>query len=163
MQNEVSEFGGILLYLIGGAAFFVVAMTASWVLRPKRPNVEKNAVYESGEEAVSSPHAQFNIRFYVIALIFVLFDIELAFLFPWAVVFANPSLQAATNGLWGWLALAEAFIFVLLLSLGLLYAWKKGFLSWDKPSPPKATSQSKVPKQLYEDFNKKYGVAISQD
>lgn len=156
MNPEISAFGGILLYLIGGILFFMLAMAVSWLLRPKRPNAEKNRIYESGEEAGGSARAQFNIRFYVVALIFVLFDIELVFLFPWAVVFANQELMTQTQGAWGWLVLAEAFVFISLLAVGLLYAWKKGFLNWVKPTQSAPKVSSPVPPALYERFNEQY-------
>jgi NADH-quinone oxidoreductase subunit A len=96
------------------------------------------------------------VRFYIIALIFVLFDVELVFLFPWATVFANRQLIQETNGLWGWFALAEMFLFVGILILGLAYAWIKGYLDWVKPEVKLSSFESGVPRHLYDGINQKY-------
>ncbi len=84
--------------------FILIGLFVAKLLRPHRPNAEKLATYECGEEAVGSSWVQFNPRFYVIALIFIIFDVELAFMFPWAVVFGRRELVEGTNGLWGWFA-----------------------------------------------------------
>ena len=152
----LSDFGVILLFLIGGAIFALVGITAARLLRPNRPNPEKLASYECGEEALGDARTQFNPRFYVIALIFVIFDVELAFLFPVATVFGLRSLIEETDGLWGWFALTEIVIFVTILALGLAYAWRKGHLDWIKPKPVIPVSNSKVPLDLYEQINKRY-------
>jgi NADH-quinone oxidoreductase subunit A len=99
---------------------------------------------------------QFNAKFYVVALIFILFDVELVFLFPWATVFGNATLIEQTNGLWGWFTLAEMFIFVGILALGLAYVWAKGYLDWVKPDLRTPKFKSKVPIEMYEQVNKKY-------
>jgi len=125
-------------------------------IRPNRPNAEKLAPYECGEEPVGSPWTNFNVRFYIIALLFVLFEVEILFLFPWATVFGNAKLIEETNGLWGWFAIVEVAIFVFLLALGLVYAWVKGYLDWIKSEPQTEQFESKVPKHLYDELNKKY-------
>ncbi len=154
-----SDFGTLLLFLIGGAIFIVLGLFTASLIRPHRPNAEKLSTYECGEEAVGSSWVQFNPRFYVIALIFIIFDVELAFMFPWAVVFGRRDLIEATNGLWGWFALAEMFIFIGILALGLAYAWVKGHLDWIKPKPVIPTSHSPVPADLYQQVNeRKYTV-----
>src|SRR5688500_132082 len=134
-QRYLSDFGEVLLFIIGGILFILVTLFVSKIIRPHRPNVEKLSTYESGEEPVGSAWAQFNIRFYIIALIFLLFEVEIVFLFPWSTIFANRTLMAETNGLWGWFAVIEALIFILVLALGLVYAWVKGHLDWIKPDP----------------------------
>ena len=154
--TQLSEFGFILLFIIGAIVFVVVAMTVARLIRPNRPNPEKLSSYECGEEPVGSAWGQFNVRFYIVALIFILFDVELVFLFPWATVFGNRELIEATDGKWGWFALAEMFLFVGILVLGLAYAWVKGYLDWVKPEVKIASIESKVPKRLYEDINRKY-------
>ncbi|HVD98848.1 MAG TPA: NADH-quinone oxidoreductase subunit A [Cytophagaceae bacterium] len=156
IQTEISEFGNILLFILGGIAFVVIALTVASLIRPKRPNEEKLAPYECGEEAVGSPWTNFNVRFYIIALIFVLFEVEIIFLFPWAVVFGNAELIRQTNGLWGWVSMAEVFLFVFILAIGLIYAWVKGYLDWVQPDPDPEKFESKVPQNLYEAVNKKY-------
>ncbi len=152
----ISQFGYLLLFMVGGVLLMLLMLTLGKLIRPQRPNEEKLTTYESGEDTVGNAWGQFNIRFYVIALLFVLFDVEIVFLFPWAVVFNDQLLQEETNGLWGWVALVEVLFFVLILLIGLVYAWKKGFLDWAKPSTKTSDFVGKVPPSLYEDFNKKY-------
>jgi NADH-quinone oxidoreductase subunit A len=152
----LSDFGIIFLFIVTAFVFIGGVLFAASFLRPHRPNAEKLTTYESGEEPVGNASVQFNARFYVVALIFVLFDVELVFLFPWATVFGQKALLAETNGRWGWFALTEAFLFVGLLAVGLAYAWGKGYLDWVKPQPQKPTFDSKVPASLYERVNEKY-------
>lgn len=161
MQNDhpevyLSEFGEILVYLLAGVVFILLMFFVSKLVRPQRPNAEKLKTYESGEEPVSSPWTQFNVRFYVVALIFLLFEVEIVFLFPWTTVFANKELISQTNGAWGWFALLEMLVFILILALGLAYAWINGFLDWVKPNPKPAEVNSPVPKELYSQLNEKY-------
>lgn len=150
----VSAFGEILLYLIAGIVFVGGALLTAWIIRPHRPNPEKLATYESGEAAVGNAWGQFNIRFYIVALIFILFDVELVFLFPWATVFADKSLILASEGLWGWFVFAEMLVFVLILALGLAWAWAKGMLDWVRPEQQPGNIDSPVPAALYKQFNK---------
>ena len=152
-ENYTSDFGTILLFLIGGAIFVVIGMLISKLIRPKRPNPEKLTTYESGEEPIGNAWIQFNPRFYVVALIFIIFDVELAFLFPWATVFGKRELIEATDGAWGWFSLIEMFIFIGVLVLGLAYAWAKGHLDWIKPKPVIPQSRSKIPMEVYQQFN----------
>lgn len=130
------------------------ALVTAWVIRPSRPNVEKLATYESGEEPEGSAWGQFNVRFYIVALVFILFDVELVFLFPWATVFAEKALIDATDGMWGWFAFVEMTIFVAILGLGLAWAWARGLLDWVKPEPVVKHQHSPVPRSLYEQINK---------
>lgn len=152
-EHYLSDFGTILLFLIGGAIFIVIGLFTAKLIRPSRPNAEKLATYESGEEPIGNSWIQFNPRFYVIALIFIIFDVELAFIFPWAVVFGRRELIEATDGVWGWFSLIEMFIFIGILVLGLAYAWAKGHLDWVKPDPVIPKSRSKIPLDVYQQFN----------
>ncbi len=152
----ISDFGEVLLYLIGGVVFIVVTLLVSRLIRPNRPNAQKLSTYESGEEAISSAWAQFNIRFYIVALIFLLFEVEVLFLFPWATVFAKKELIEQTGGRWGWFAVIEVVIFIAVLALGLAYAWVNGHLEWVKPDPSPTQMKSPVPKNLYEKVNERY-------
>lgn len=155
INTDISAFGEILLYIVGGFVFVLGGLFTAWLIRPSRPNVEKLSTYESGEEPSGTAWGQFNIRFYVIAIIFVLFDVEIVFLFPWATVFGQKELIAATNGLWGWFALTEMFLFIGILALGLAYVWAKGFLDWEKPQGTRSTYKGVVPKELYEEVNRR--------
>ena len=155
-ENFLSAFGEVLLFIIGGILFVLVAFFVSGLLRPHRPNAQKLSTYESGEEAISAAWTQFNIRFYIVALIFLLFEVEILFLFPWATVFAKKELQEQTNGLWGWFSVVEVVIFILILALGLAYAWVNGHLDWIKPEPNPTQMKSPVPPELYQKINDQY-------
>jgi NADH-quinone oxidoreductase subunit A len=152
----ISEFGQILLFIIGGALFIIITLFVSKLIRPDRPGAEKLTAYESGEEPVGAAWTQFNIRFYIVALIFILFEIEIIFLFPWATVFAKKEYIAETNGAWGWFAVIEAVIFIFVLALGLAYAWAKGHLDWIKPKPESSPFESPVPREYYQKINQQY-------
>ncbi|WP_026996364.1 NADH-quinone oxidoreductase subunit A [Flectobacillus major] len=152
----LTDFGYILLFIITAIAFTVVILFVAKMLRPSRPNIEKLSTYESGEEPDGNANVRFNIRFYVIALLFVLFDIELIFLFPWATVFGNEYLIQTTNGLWRWFSVIEMFIFIGILILGLAYAWVKGHLDWVRPEVKVTNTKPNVPAALYDKINQKY-------
>ena len=121
----LTDFGRILVFLLIGTMFVAGGLIASWILRPKRGYPNKLSTYECGEEPVGEPWVKFNIRFYVVALIFLIFEVEIVFLFPWALVFKNL----------GMFAFVEAVLFILILGVGYVYVWAKGDLDWDKPSP----------------------------
>jgi NADH-quinone oxidoreductase subunit A len=137
------------LFIIGG-------LFTSRLIRPHRPNEEKLATYESGEDPISEAWTQFNIRFYIIALIFLLFEVEIVLLFPWATVFAKDELMKQTHGLWGWIAVIEVVIFIVVLGLGLAYAWANGFLDWIRPDPKPTDHKSPVPRDYYEKINQRF-------
>jgi NADH-quinone oxidoreductase subunit A len=121
----ITDFGRILIFFIIGAVFTAGGLVMSWLLRPRRPYPEKLSTYECGEEPVGPSWVKFNIRFYVIALIFVIFEVEVVFLFPWALVFREL----------GMFAFVEMAVFIGILIVGYVYVWAKGDLDWDKPSP----------------------------
>ncbi len=152
----ISAFGEILLYIVGGIVFVLVAFITAGFLRPNRPNPQKQSTYESGEEAISSAWAQFNVRFYIVALIFLLFEVEILFLFPWTTIFAKNELLAETSGLWGWFSVIEVVIFVAILALGLAYAWVNGHLDWVRPEPTPTQLRPVVPREMYQRINDKY-------
>ena len=153
---ELSDYQLLLVFAIGGFVGVFGALVASWVLRPRRPNPEKLTTYECGEDPTGTAWGKFNIRFYVIALVFVLFETELLFLFPWAIVFANEDLNQATQQQWSMLAFIEMGLFILILVIGLAYVWAKGYLDWDKPDITLPTTNSPVPSEAYERINAKY-------
>lgn len=155
-SGELSAFGMILIYILVGVAFVLLTFSVAKFLRPNRPNADKNAVYECGEEAVGEARVNINARYYVPALLFVLFELEVIFLFPFATVYADSELQNYSNGLWMPLVLTEVVVFIVILAWGLVYAWKKGYLQWDKPEAKIENIESPVPSSLYEEVNKKY-------
>lgn len=144
-----------MLYLTGGALLISVVWLLSALLSPKRPNPEKLTTYECGEEPVGNANVQFNIRFYVVGLIFLIFDVEILFLFPWATVFADKQLMAEVPQ-WGWLALGEMSFFIFILLLGFAYVWRMGDLDWVKASPVEPERLNPVPDHLYEEINRRY-------
>lgn len=155
-MESISGFGVVLLFIIGAVVFLIVTLLVGKLLRPNRPNEEKNTTYESGEDPVNAAWSIFNIRFYIIALAFLLFEAELVFLFPWALIFADETLIESTNGQWGIFSLIEVFIFIGLLILGLIYIWTNGMLDWVKSKPEKSDYQSPIPSREYEELNRKY-------
>ncbi len=152
----LSEFGIILIFLIGGMLFLLITFAVSKILRPHKPNPQKLSTYESGEEAIGSAWPQFNIRFYVIALMFLLFEVELIFLFPWATIFANKQLMQQTNNAWSLFTLVEVVLFVIILALALAYAWAKGYFNWIEGKQEIPSIHSPVPKHFYEAINERY-------
>ncbi len=155
MNNSISEFGHVLLYLAGGAMFIGLIALINKLIAPNHPNPEKLTTYECGEDTVGNANVQFNIRFYVIGLIFLIFDVEILFLFPWATVFADVKIiQNVPN--WGIFAFVEMTIFVVILLLGLMYVWIKGDLEWIKPNLIEPERVNPVPDTYYEEVNKRY-------
>ena len=133
--SQLTEFGKVFIYLVMGVLFVLFTFLLGWLVALKRPNPEKLSSYECGEEPTGSSWIQFNSRFYVVALIFLVFDVEMVFIFPWTTVFSQEIIIAADQR-WGWLSLIEMFIFISILLVGLLYVWKKGDLNWIKPENP---------------------------
>lgn len=111
----------ILFFIIIAIGFGAVSLLVGWVVRPHRPYRAKLAPYESGSPLFSDARLQFPMRYYIIAMLFVIFDIEFIFLFPWAVDFKRLGL----------LGLMEMVVFIVILLVGFWYAWKKGALEWD--------------------------------
>lgn len=157
-QQYLSAFGEVLLFILVGVIFILVTLLVSKIIRPHRPNPEKLSTYESGEEPVSAAWSQFNIRFYIIALIFLLFEVEIVFLFPWSTIFADQQLIKESGGLWGWYSFVEMLVFIFILALGLAYAWVRGHLDWIKPDPKPTEFLSPVPQVHYDAINEKYKV-----
>lgn len=120
----LAQFSSVLIFMVIGLVILLFAMFLWRLVRPSgTPSQVKYETYECGEEAQGSAWIQFNIRFYVVALIFIIFDVEIIFLLPWAVVF---------KGL-GPFAFIEGLIFIAILVVGLAYVWRKGDLAWVKP------------------------------
>jgi NADH:ubiquinone oxidoreductase subunit 3 (subunit A) len=115
-----SDFAFIGLMTAIALVFPVIPLVFAKLLGPKKAAPMKNATYECGLEVTGDSWIQFRVQYYLYALIFVIFDVETVFLFPWAVSY----------GVLGWFALVEMFIFVGVLVLGLAYAWRKGALEW---------------------------------
>jgi NADH-quinone oxidoreductase subunit A len=121
-----SEYIAIAVFIAITALISVIAIVLGTLFGPKRPAGKKTMPYESGMNPIGPGSRRVPIRFYLIAVLFILFDIEVVFFIPWALIF-NDSV-ASGNGLF---MLSEMFVFVLILLVGYAYAWKKGALEWD--------------------------------
>ncbi|MDI6780130.1 MAG: NADH-quinone oxidoreductase subunit A [Bacteroidota bacterium] len=121
----LTDFGRVFLFFIIAAIFVAAGLIVARLLRPHRWYPGKLTTYECGEEPIGTPWVQYNIRFYVVALIFLIFEVEIVFLFPWAVVYQNL----------GMFAFVEMVIFLVILLVGYAYVWRKGDLEWDRPEP----------------------------
>jgi len=119
----LTQHASVLVFLLTIVGLLVFVFVLWKVIRPERASEEKTTTYECGEEPVGNAWVQFNIRFYVFALIFVVFDVEAVFLLPWAVVFREL----------GALAYVEGVVFIGILAVALAYVWRKGDLAWVRP------------------------------
>ena len=140
------------MFLITGFILTGGLLLLNRLIAPNKPNPEKLTSYECGEEPTGSSWVQLNSRFYVIALIFLLFDVEMVFVFPWATVFGSHDLIAQDER-WGWLSLAEMFVFMGILILGLIYVWVKGDLEWIKTKVVQPRVQVNIPASAYNKIN----------
>ena len=122
-SDFLTQHASILVFLAAIVGLMAFVLVLWKVLRPARFDPEKETTYECGEEPVGSAWIQFNIRFYVFALIFIVFDVEAVFLLPWAVVFREL----------GPLAYVEGLVFIGILAVALAYVWRKGDLAWVRP------------------------------
>jgi NADH-quinone oxidoreductase subunit A len=111
----------ILIYLLMAAGISGLVLFANRALGPRRPSPDKSMPYESGIRPLGNARERFHIRYYVIAMLFLLFDLEVAFIYPWAVLYRR-------LGLWGF---GEMLVFLAILLIGYLYAWKRGALKWE--------------------------------
>ncbi len=121
-------YGNVLAFAVIGTLLIFGALFAGSLLRPSVPSLEKNSTYECGEVPTGSAWVNFNIRFYVTALVFVVFDVEVVFMFPVARVFVQDWVAKGQ----GLLAFTEILAFVAILAVGFVYAWTKGDLDWVK-------------------------------
>jgi NADH:ubiquinone oxidoreductase subunit 3 (chain A) len=117
----IAEYWPVLLFIAVAAGLGLVLLAVGMLAGPRRPEAEKLAPYECGFEAFEDARARFDVRYYLLAILFIIFDLEIAFLFPWAVVFKQIGL----------VALIEMALFLLLLVVGFAYVWKKGALEWE--------------------------------
>ena len=128
VASVASHFATVLIFVLVGLMFAWIALILARVLRPSNPNPAKLTTYECGELPRGSSWVRFNVRFYLIALFFLVFDVEVIFLYPWAVVF-KPLLPHPQLGK---LVFWEMMIFLAILAFGLAYIWAKGDLHWVK-------------------------------
>ena len=123
MENYFPVFVFILIAIV----FAIAPVITGLVVAPHRPDSEKLSPYECGFEAFEDARMKFDVRYYLIAILFILFDLEIAFLIPWGAVFSD---MAASDGL-GVFGFVEMLVFIGILALGDIYAWAKGALDWE--------------------------------
>lgn len=145
----------ILLFVATGVLFITGGILASILLSKSNPGDEKNAIYECGEASTGNAWLQFNFRFYSIGLIFIIFDVEILLLFPWASAFNSVILKSFTEK-WTSFAFWEVTVFLFFLLPGLLYIIKNKDIDWIKPKPSINVIQTKIPAELYQSYNKKH-------
>ena len=121
LLQYLGNYFPILLFIFVALAFGVVTLVVSYFVQPKYPEPEKLSAYECGSEPFSDARMPFPVRYYIFAMLFVIFDIEVIFLYPWAVVFSQIGL----------IGLIEMLIFIGLFVVAYVYAWRKGALEWD--------------------------------
>jgi NADH-quinone oxidoreductase subunit A len=121
MQELLSSYLPIIVFLGIGAFIGLALIIAPFLLAFKAPDTEKLSAYECGFDAFDDARMKFDIRFYLVAILFIIFDLEVAFLFPWAVSF----------GTLGWFGFWSMMVFLTVLTIGFIYEWKKGALEWD--------------------------------
>lgn len=117
----LSEYLPILVFFGIAAAVAVALLVGALLVAPQKPDVNKLSAYECGFDAFSDAHHKFDVRFYLVSILFIIFDLEVAFLFPWAV----------TLGTIGWLGFWSMMAFLGVLTVGFIYEWKKGALDWE--------------------------------
>jgi len=121
MEEMLREYLPILVFLGIAVVVAVGALAGSLMIAPQRPDPEKDSAYECGFEAFDDARAKFQVRFYLVAILFIIFDLEVAFLFPWA-------LSLGTIGVFGFWSM---MVFLSVLTIGFVYEWKKGALEWE--------------------------------
>lgn len=123
------QYGTFAVLAVVAAVLYAVIMLLNRVMRPSYAHPEKLTTYECGVDAVGTEWSQMNIRYYVFAFLFVIFDVESVFIFPWAMILGGDDLAGTT--LSPTFVLVEMFIFIAILAVGLVYAWRKKVLVWE--------------------------------
>jgi NADH-quinone oxidoreductase subunit A len=117
----LKDYLSIVIFILVALSLSIGFIVLNFLFSPKNPDPEKLSAYECGFEALSDSRMEFDIRFYLVAILFIIFDLEIAFLFPWAVSLGN----IGVLGFW------SMMIFLFILTIGFIYEWKKGALDWD--------------------------------
>ena len=121
MADFLTDYFSIILFLIIALILSVGFIVINFLFSPKKPDPEKLSAYECGFEAFGDSRMEFDVRFYLVAILFIIFDLEIAFLFPWAISLGS----LGSIGFW------SMMIFLFILTIGFIYEWKKGALDWD--------------------------------
>ncbi|QPJ62827.1 MAG: NAD(P)H-quinone oxidoreductase subunit 3 [Candidatus Nitronauta litoralis] len=117
----LEQYLGVAILMVIAAAIAIGMVVSTTLLGPKRRFADKDEPFECGESQIVSPYQRFSVKFYLVAVLFILFDIEAVFLFPWAVLYQRL----------GWFGLIEMILFLLILGVGLMYVWIRGGLDWE--------------------------------
>ncbi len=118
---NLEQYLPVLLFILVGIGVGVAPQLLGYLIAPRHPDAEKNSPYECGFEAFEDARMKFDVRYYLVAILFILFDLEIAFLFPWAVALKD----IGQIGFWAMM------IFLAILTIGFIYEWKKGALDWE--------------------------------
>ena len=121
LTDFLKDYLSIIIFLFMALGLSVGFIVLNFLFSPKNPDPEKLSAYECGFEAFDDSRMEFDVRFYLVAILFIIFDLEIAFLFPWAISLGN----IGSLGFW------SMMIFLLILTIGFIYEWKKGALDWD--------------------------------
>ena len=121
MHNLLNDYLPVIIFIAVAGAIALALMASAIIIAVRKPDPEKNSAYECGFNAIDDSRMRFDIRFYLVAILFIIFDLEVAFLFPWAIVFKEV-------GLFGFVSM---MIFLGILTIGFVYEWRKGALEWD--------------------------------
>ncbi len=121
MQNLLSSYLPLVIFMGVAAAIGAALLVAPFIVAYKNPDPEKLSAYECGFEAFDDARMKFDVRFYLISILFIIFDLEVAFLFPWAITFGSI----------GWFGFWSMMVFLGVLTIGFIYEWRKGALEWD--------------------------------
>lgn len=128
MSTFYEQYGTLAVLVVAASLLYAVIMLANRLFRPSYPHSEKLTTYECGVDAVGTDWSQMNIRYYVFAFLFVIFDVESVFVFPWAVILGTLDAASPVSQMF---VLVEMFVFIAILALGLVYAWRKKVLVWE--------------------------------
>jgi NADH-quinone oxidoreductase subunit A len=127
---DLSVYYPILIYLVIVAVFPVVAVSLSWLVGPKKRTAVKLMPYESGMDPIGDAHRQIDVKFYLIAILFLVFDVELLFLYPWAAAAYREGVDTLWRAEFGRLVFWEILAFIASLAVAYVYAWRKGVFAW---------------------------------
>jgi len=121
MQDLLSDYLPVIIFVTMAAVIAIALMGSAFLIAVRKPDSEKNSAYECGFNAFDDSRMRFDVRFYLVAILFIIFDLEIAFLFPWAVAFKEV-------GVFGFVSM---MIFLAVLTIGFIYEWRKGALEWN--------------------------------
>ncbi len=141
MVPVISNYGIVVILILAVMGIAAVILLLTYLIGPKRSGPVKDSVYESGVDPTGDARKRFSVRFYLVAVLFLIFDVEIIFLYPWAVLFPRLQTSAASDQQWAAQLAADNFtpaffavgigIFFLLLTIGFIYEWRKGVFRWD--------------------------------